>query len=252
MNQTMRIHYGVLVAMVLLGAALLPRGATAQLEPLGPVRQDPALLKAFSGFLKTATLQVESVPDLYPGGYARISLYAQKASLGGLVVEEVWFKLVGASLDPGLLGRGKLKLTDARETAMHGRASIKGLESFFTSGDGIKDIRLWSDGQSLFAEGTVPLNGISVRVFLQGYFTVNGSKELFFHIQNARLNGLPIFSFLLRSMESKINPVMSQTAWPVTFNIRAIRMTKEEFLLSSQRDLAAPCGFCIPAGLAGP
>lgn len=250
----MRIRYGVLVAMVLLGAALLPGGAIAQLDPLGPVRQDPVLLKAFSGFLRTDLLRVESVPDLYPGGYARISLYAQKANLGGLVVEEVWFKLVGASLDPDLLSRAALKLTDARETAMHGRASIKGLESFFTrdSGDGIKDIRLWSDGQSLFAEGTVPVNGISVHVFLQGYFTVNGSKELFFHIQNARLNGLPIFAFLLRSMESKINPVMSQTAWPVTFNIRAVRMTKEEFLLSSQRDLAAPCGFCIPAGPAGP
>lgn len=243
---------GTILVTAVAAAILWPGGAVAQLDPLGPVRQDPVLLQAFSGFLKTTAITVESIPDLYPGGYARISLYARKANLGGLLVEEAWFKLVGASLDPELLNQGQLKLTDARDTALHGRMAIKSLESFFTAGDGIKDARVWSDGQFLYAEGTVPFNGMTVRVFLQGYFSVNGSKDLFFHIHTARLNGLPIFSFLLRSLERNINPVMSQTQWPVTFNIRAIRMTKEEFLLSSQANLAAPCGFCLPVPQGGP
>lgn len=240
-----------LTVMAMLTAALLPvGGAFAQFAPIDPVRQDPVLLKAFASFLRTDALYVESVPDLYPGGYARISLYAQKANLGGFLVDEVWFKLVGASLDPELLSGGRLKLTDARDTAMHGRAAIKSLEAFFTAG--ITDARVWSDGTFLYAAGTVPLNGITVKVWLKGYFSVNGTKDLFFHVEDARLNGFPIFSFLLRSLETKINPVMSQMEWPVTFNIRAIHMTEAEFLLSSQPNLAAPCGFCVQAAVNRP
>jgi len=248
----MRTPFGAgLILLVIPGALLLGGIAFAQDEVIEPVRQDPVLLKAFSSFLQSDALYVESVPDLYPGGYARISLYARKANLGGLIVEEVWFRLTGPSLDPEWLGRGQLKVTDARDTAMHGRASIKSLEAFFTSG-GVKDVRLWSDGRFLYAAGTVPFNGRSASVFLQGYFTVNGSKDLFFHIENARINGLPIFSFILRPLERQINPVMSQKAWPVTFVIRAIRMTKDEFVLSSQADLAARCGFCVLPGVMRP
>ncbi len=238
----------------LLGAALLAAALAApvraQLPPPEPVRQDPALVRAFSRYLRTAAVYVESVPDLYPGGYARISLYARRAALGTLVADEVWFKLVGVSLDPDALERGRLRLLGARDTALHGRTSIASLQGLFAA-SGVADARVWSDGRSLYAEGTVPLEGVPVRVFLQGRFAVNGTKDLYFHLERARVNGFPVFSFVLRALENRINPVMSQMDWPVTFRLRGLRMTLHELLLSSQADLDRPCGFCVtpPGGL---
>ncbi|MDR7402297.1 MAG: hypothetical protein QN155_08730 [Armatimonadota bacterium] len=223
-------------------AAALPAGA--QLPPVGPVRQDPVLVRAFSQYLKTAAVYVESVPDLYPGGYARISLYARRATLGHLVADEVWFRLVGASLDPQALERGRLRLLEARETALHGRTSIASLQGLFAA-SGVADVRVWSDGRFLYAEGTVPVEGVPVRVFLQGRFAVNGTKDLFFYLERARVNGFPVFSFLLRTLENRINPVMSQMDWPVTFRLRGLRMTRDELILSSQADLDRSCGFCV-------
>jgi hypothetical protein len=235
---------GAVVLAAVLGVAALGRPAPAQLPPAEPVRQDPVLVQAFARYLRTTAVYVESVPDLYPGGYARISLYARRASLGHLVADEVWFKLVGASLDPQALERGRLRLLDARDTALHGRTSISNLHALFAA-SGVADVRVWSDGRFLYAEGTVPLEGTAVRVFLQGRFAVNGTKDLFFHLERARVNGFPVFSFLLRTLENRINPVMSQMDWPVTFRLRAVRMSRDELVLSSQADLDRPCGFCV-------
>jgi len=184
------------------------------------------------------------VPDLYPGGYARISLYAKHATLGGMLVDEAWFRLVGASLDPEALRRGELRLLDVRDTAMHARASIKSLEAYFRRGNPVQDIRLWSDGVFLYGQGTVPVRGVLARVYLKGFFAVGGTREVYFYIDDLRINGLPMLVPLIRRWEQDINPVFTQALWPVTFKIRALRMTKEEFVVSSQPDPTAPCAFC--------
>src|SRR2546428_13983654 len=49
---------------------------------------DSALLRAFSRFLGTQDIQFDLVPDLYDGGYARISIFAKNANLGGMLVDE--------------------------------------------------------------------------------------------------------------------------------------------------------------------
>ncbi len=226
---------GVVLALGLLLALLV--GAAAG-------QSDPALLRAFSRLLQTPDVEFDLVPDLYEGGYARISLHAKDANFGGMLVDEVWFKLVGISLDVAALQQGRLAILDYRDAAFHTRVSLRRLQEFFLASNAFKDIRLWSDGTSVYGEGTVPYHGVAIKVWLQGRFSIKGTKEIFFHVENMRINGFPLFAPIIRIMESQINPVMSQKDWPVVFKIQSLRMTTDGFFLSSQADALAPCGIC--------
>ena len=237
----MIVSRGVLVLVLV---AVLASAVPAAPNLLAPANGDADLRRAFSAFIKAKELRFDAVPDLYPGGYARISIYAKRADLGGMIVDEAWFRLVGASLDPEAMRRGELRLLDLRDSAMHVRVSIKSLQEYFQQGNDMKDIELWSDGQYLFGQGTVPVAGLPMKVYLKGSFVVGGTKDVHFHITDLRLNGLPIFSPLVHRWEQQINPVFTQALWPITFNIRGLRMTREGFLVSSQDDPSAPCPFC--------
>lgn len=209
---------------------------------------DGDLRRSFTVFLKTADILMDNVPDLYPGGYARISLHARNANLGGMVVDDVWVQLIGVSLEPDQLRQGRLRVLDYRGTAIHGQVGVTRLQSFFTSGGAIKDLQLWSDGTSLYGEGSLPYEGATIRVWLKGQFSVDGSKDVRFHIENMRVDGFPLFSPIIRLLEDRINPVISQRDWPVTFRLRSLQMTKDGFVLSTQPDALAPCAFCLPSG----
>src|SRR3989304_3553600 len=90
---------------VLLVAAFLAAGGRAAAAP--PARDHAKPRRAFGSFIAAKEMRFDIVPDLYPGGYARISLYAKKASLGGLLVDEGWFRFVGGAPDVAALQRGE-------------------------------------------------------------------------------------------------------------------------------------------------
>ncbi len=226
----------IIVAIAALVFARLP-AATGQ--------DDGELRRSFGAFLRTQDMVIDTVPDLYPGGYARISIHARNANLGGMVVDDVWVRLVGVSLDPAAMQQGQLKVLDFRGTAIHGQVGVQRLQNFFNAGGGIKDLRLWTDGMSLYGEGSFPYEGVNLRVWLKGQFSVDGTKEVRFHIENMTVDGFPVFSPIIRVLEDKINPVLSQRDWPVTFTLKSLQMTKEGFVLSSQPDALAPCAFCL-------
>ena len=220
--------------------------AIVVLVPAVPAPADDGadLRRAFSRFISAKELRFDTVPDIYPGGYARISIYAKRASVGGMIVDEAWFRLVGASLDPVALKQGELRIVHVRDASIHVRASIKSLEEYFQQGNAIADVKLWSDGEYLYGRGTVPLIGVPTKVYFKGAFTIGGTREVYFHISDLRVNGLPMFSPLIRKWERDINPVFKQSDWPVTFRIRGLRMTRDWFVVSSLPNLNAPCDFC--------
>jgi hypothetical protein len=226
------------------GVALAASLVVALLATAAAGQSDPMLMAAFTRFLKTQDIQFDVVPDLYEGGYARISVYAKNAMLGGIQVDEVWFKLVGITLDVGALQQGTLRILNYRGTAFSGRVSVQQLQEFFLTLNAFNDLRLWSDGTSLYGEGTVPYHGMAIKLWLMGRFSVNGGKEVHFHIDNMRVNGFPLFSPIIRILESQINPVISQKDWPVNFAMRSLQMTTEGFVISSQADAVAPCTVC--------
>lgn len=202
------------------------------------------LQKLFASFLKTNEIKIDAVPDLYPGGFARISLYAKKASLGGMLVDEVWFRVIGAELNVGAMQRGELRVDAWRESAIYVRFTLKSLQEYFIAGNAFKDIRLWTDGQFLFGEGTVPLNNLPVRVWLKGWFALGGTKDIYFYIENMRVNGIPLLDPIIRTLEAKYNPILTQSTWPVTFAIRSLKVAKDVVVVSSQADANSPCAFC--------
>lgn len=216
---------------------------TVAVAPVSGQSEDD-LHKLFAGFLKTKDIRIDAVPDLYPGGYARISVYARKANLGGMVVDEVWFRVVGASLDVAAARRGELRIESWRDSAIHARSTLKSLQDYFISGNAFKDIRLWSDGEFLYGEGTIPLNNLPVKVWLKGWFAVGGTKDVYFYIDNMRVAGLPVLDPIIRTLESKYNPILTQSTWPVTFVIRSLRVTRDVLVVSSQANPNSPCAFC--------
>ncbi|HXF81444.1 MAG TPA: hypothetical protein VNN19_01630, partial [bacterium] len=231
----MRYGQGIAIALIAAALAAPARGATPD---------EAQLRRAFGAFIQGGELRLDVVPDLYPGGYARISVYARGADLGGMLVDEAWFRLTGASLDPEALRGGTLRVLEVRDSAMYVRVSLRSLEAYFQRSDGVQDVRLSSDGQYLYGRGAVLLGGTPARVAFKGFFAVGGTKEIYFYIEDLRLNGLPVLTPLLRRWEQDINPIFSQALWPVTFKLRALRMTREGFVVSSQADPAAPCLFC--------
>ena len=228
-----RAHVALAAGLMLI---LLPGTAAGQ--------SNPTLAQAFGRFLQTDDMQIDMVPDLYEGGYARISVHAKNANLGGMLVDEVWFKLVGVTLDTSALQRGSLKILDSRGTAFYTRIGVQRLQEYFLGLNAFQDIRLWSDGTSIYGEGTVPYRSVPLKVWLKGRFSINGNQGIYFHVDNMRVNGFPLFSPIIRMMEAQINPVMNQRGWPVTFMIRSLQMTTDGFVLSSQADALAPCVIC--------
>ncbi len=235
------LYRSILITAIVLGLATAVAG-----------QSEADLRQVFIAFFHTKEIRIDSVPDLYPGGYARISVHAKKATLGGLQVDEIWIRLIGVSLDVSAMRAGTLQISEYRGSALHGRVALKSLEEHFVAGNSFKDIRLWAEEGYLFGEGTILYNGHPLKVWLKGSFAVGETSEVFFHVDNMRVNALPVPTFLIRKLEGEVNPVLTQRAWPVTFKIRSLLTTKDVFVISTQADPTAPCTFCLAPDVPGP
>lgn len=228
-----------LACLVFLLAALQPARAAltiASVEVLRPILGhllgDPPLIR------------LDVVPDLYEGGYARVSVYAQQAALGGMRVDEMWLRLIGVSFDPAELRAGALKVLQIRDSGLFGKLKLANIEAFLMTQGTMQDVRLVRDGDSVIATGTLMWNGAPAQVRLRGLFQVYGDPEIYFHIQALSVNGWPLPYVVVDRLERQWNPVVDFRSWPVPFRIRSFRATPEGFVLSSQRDFAQPCRDC--------
>jgi hypothetical protein len=231
------------VWLLMIGAAVavLAPGAGAA------ANDDELLRKALTTFFREPEiLRVDAVPDLYEGGYARISVYARRVVVGewtSLRVDEGWVRLVGVSLSPEALRKGMLKVESVRDSAIHMRISLRNLERYFTGGD-LRDVQFWAEEGFLYGSGTVPLKGIPTRVRMKGFFALGGTAEVYFYVENLRMNGLPLPHPLIRHMEKQYNPIVTQRDWPVRFKLRSLRLTKDDLVLSSATD-PTTCSACL-------
>ena len=218
---------------------------------LGPARADltvadtkilPPILSKMLGdppFIRT-----EIVPDLYEGGYARVSIYGRNVNIKGMRVDELWIKLVGVSFDPDLLRAGTLKVLDIRDNAVYGKLDLASVQAFLNSQGPVQDVSLRIDGDAVIGLATVLYNGVPTRVHIQGIFQVYGEPEVFFHIQALLVNSIPVPYVIVDRLERQLNPVLDFRSWPVQFRIRSFHQTKDGFVLSSQADFSQPCNAC--------
>ncbi len=211
----------------------LPLASVDLLRPLfGRLLGDPS------------SVTLEAVPDLYPGGYARISIYARNVDIKGMRIDEIWIRLVGASFDPDVLRKGALQVLQMRDSAIYGKLRLASVQEFLNQQGAVKDVQLSLNGDSIVGNATVVYNGLPTRVRMQGIFQVYGEPEVFFHIQALLVNSLPVPYILVDSLERQMNPVVDFRTWPVQFKIRSFQQTPEGFVLSSQRDFSQPCNIC--------
>jgi hypothetical protein len=236
-----RIHHHVTVFVILacLGGLLLPAAAE-------PQTTSPQQLRTlFSHLLGDPPLiHMEAVPDIYDGGYARVSVYGRHVMIKGMLIDELWIKLVGVSFDPAELRRGNLKVLDIRDNAIYGKLSLAAVQDFLNQQAAVRDVQLGVNAEAITGAATVVYNGIPTRVRMQGVFQVYGDPEVFFHIQALSVNSIPVPYILAANLERQINPVVDFRTWPVEFKIRTFKQTPEGFVLSSQRDFAQPCDAC--------
>jgi hypothetical protein len=237
----MRIHrYLVFVIMVLcIGGLLLPAGAAPQTTTQEGLR---ALFGHLLG--DPPLLYMEAVPDIYEGGYARVSLYGRNVIIKGMLIDELWIRLTGVSFDSAELRAGNLKVLDIRDNAIYGKLSLTAVQDFLSRQASVQDVRLGTNAEAVTGAATVTYNGIPTRVRMMGIFQVYGEPEVFFHIQALSVNSIPVPYILAANLERQINPVVDFRTWPVAFKIRTFKQTPEGFVLSSQRDFAQPCNIC--------
>ena len=233
-----RAFHGRLLGWLLVTLSLAAAAAHAD---------EAALRRAVSTFFQEArVLRLDAVPDLYEGGYARVSVYAAGATLtGGFRVDEAWVKLVGPSFNPQALRRGQFQLDGVRDTALHMRVSFQSLEQYFSQLTPGQRVRLWSDRGLVYCRGTVPLRGAFLPVELRGTFAVDGGPELYFRVDRLRVNGLPVPEAVVKELERRFNPVLTQKDWPVRFKLRAVVVNTGDVVVSSQAD--GLCRFCAGA-----
>ena len=125
-----------LVVLILLGwlggaapAHALTVADTAVLEPL------------FRTLLANPpVLRLDVVPDLYEGGYARVSVYAEHPEIKGMRIDQMWIRLVGVSFDPDALRQGTLKVLDVRESSIYGKLSLASVQEFLNHQDAVRDV----------------------------------------------------------------------------------------------------------------
>jgi hypothetical protein len=229
----------ILAVVACVGGLLLPAAAE-------PQTTSPQQLRTlFSHLLGDPPLiHLEAVPDLYDGGYARVSIYGRHVMIKGMLIDELWIKLVGVSFDPVELRRGNLKVLDIRDNAIYGKLSLAAVQDFLNQQAAVRDVQLGVNAEAITGAATVVYNGIPTRVRMQGIFQVYGDPEVFFHIQALSVNSIPVPYILAANLERQINPVVDFRTWPVQFKIRTFKQTPEGFVLSSQRDLAEPCNAC--------
>ncbi len=218
---------------------------------LGPARADlpvadinilPPILSKLLG--DPPYLRTEIIPDLYDGGYARVSMYGRNVNIKGMHIDELWIKLVGVSFDPDQLRQGTLKVLDIRDNAVYGKLDLASVQAFLNSQGPVQDVSLRLDGEAVIGLATVLYNGVPTRVHIQGIFQVYGEPEVFFHIQALLVNSIPVPYVIVDRLERQLNPVLDFRSWPVQFRIRTFRQTSDGFVLSSQADFSQPCNAC--------
>jgi len=231
-----------LSALLILGCVL---GAFVPARAELTVASTEILPPIFNQLLGTPPyVKVDAVPDLYEGGYARISVYSRQPQIKGMRIDELWIKLVGVSFDPELLRQGTLKVLDIRDQAIYGKLSLASVEEYLNHQSDVRDVRLSFNGESIVGSATVVYNGVPTRVRMQGIFQVYGDPEVFFHIQALLVNSLPVPYIIVDRLERQLNPIVDFRTWPVQFKIRSFRQSPEGFVLSSQADFSQPCNAC--------
>jgi hypothetical protein len=236
----MRMHRYIAMSIAVLAVAglLLPAGADQstseeQLRALfGHLLGDPPFLK------------MDTVPDLYDGGYARVSLYGRNVVIKGMLIDELWIRLIGVSFDVAEMHAGNLKVVDIRDDSIYGKLSLQAVQDYLSRQGAVKDVHLGTNAEAVTGAATVVYNGVPTHVRMQGIFQVYGEPEVFFHIQALSVNSIPVPYILAANLERQINPVVDFRTWPVAFKIRTFKQTENGFVLSSQRDFAQPCNTC--------
>ncbi|MGQ0551069.1 MAG: hypothetical protein ACT4PY_15530 [Armatimonadota bacterium] len=235
-------HRGLQSAGMRIGLGLAAIVALAAI----PALADEALLRrAFGTFMRSADeLRIEAIPDLYEGGYARITAVGKRVVLiDGMRVDEAMVNLVGVSLDPVALHSGTLKVLDFRDSAFHARVLLRSIQEYFNANRLIDDMRLWVEDGYLLGTGTVNFRGQATRMRMKGFFAVSGTTEVWFYFETLHANNLPMPVSIIRDLERQINPIVRQETWPVTFKIRSLRLDGQSLSLSSRSDGTCPtCG----------
>jgi len=231
-----------LLVVLLIGCALgVLRSAQADV----PFASVEVLRPLFSQMLGNPTLmRLDAVPDIYEGGYARISVYAEHARIKGMLVDEMAIRLIGVSFDPAALREGTLKALEVRDSGIYGRLRLSSVQEFLRQQGPVREVLLRRDGDVVIATGLVDYNGVPTRVLMRGVFQVYGEPEIYFHIEALIVNHLPLPYVVVDQLERSMNPIVDLRSWPVSFKIRSLRSTADGFILSSQTDYSQPCNDC--------
>ena len=145
-----------------------------------------ALQPVFSRLLgNPPVVRVTAVPGAHDGAYDQIGVYAEHAAIQGLRIDQLWFRLLGVTLDPSQLRRGTLQVVAVQTSAIYGKVALESVQDLLNHENTVKDVTLTADGASTIAAGTIVYSGLPTHVRMRGTFEVSGVPEIFFHLQES-------------------------------------------------------------------
>jgi hypothetical protein len=233
----------IAIGIVCLAALSAPRPSAAV-----PAAGVETLRPVFSRLLgNPQVVRLNGTPGARDGAYDQIGVYAEHAAIQGLRIDQLWFRLLGVTLDPAELRRGTLKVLNIQKSAIYGKVSRASVQELLNHESAVTDVTLSADGDTTVATGTIMYSGVPTHVSMRGTFRVSGMPEIFFHLEALTVDALPMPPAVASQVEQQINPVVDLRHWPVAFGIRMFRQTDAGFVMSSQPDETLPCEACIGA-----
>lgn len=171
------------------------------------------------------------------GRFKSIVAEAEEADVDDLKIDWIRVKLFDVTLDlEDLLKHHVVRVISAQNNIFSARISESAINRFLAKRNKrlkIKDLKVDFKGSKVEATGVYNLWGLGNKVKVLGYFRVNSGRHLYFFVEKAWVNGIPLPAGQVRNLMGKINPVLNLEKVVFQPNLRNVAIEDEQFILLS-------------------
>jgi len=171
------------------------------------------------------------------GRFKSIVAEAEEADVDDLKIDWIRVKLFDVRLNlEALFEHHLVKVVSAQNNMFSARISESAINRFLAKRNKrlkIKNLRVDFKGSKVEATGVYNLWGLGNKVKVLGYFQVKSGRLLYFFVEKAWVNGIPLPAGQVRNLMRKMNPVLNLEKVVFQPNLRNVAIEDEQFILLS-------------------
>jgi len=171
------------------------------------------------------------------GRFKSIVAEAVEADVDDLKIDWIRVKLFDVTLNlEDLLKHRVVRVISAQNNIFSARISESAINRFLAKRNNrlkIKNLKVDFKGSKVEATGVYNLWGLGNKVKVLGYFRVKSGRLLYFFVEKAWVNGIPLPAGQVRNLMRKMNPVLNLEKVVFQPNLRNVAIEDEQFILLS-------------------